>query len=569
MFKNCLALTKVLLHSLFDSGVDNSKKKKKKSSSKNGSLIFAAITLLIVLDIPLFISGFAFGLIFSSEDPSLMNAMWNLLLPVSMLLILLLSMISIVSVFFYSMDNTALLPLPLKSWEILVARFISSLGFVYFMELLFVAPIVLGMSLGYDLSIVQFVTSLFVLILLPIFPVSLCAIIFTFLSRVINFSKHKGAFTYISMFVAIAISLTISLSSSSIGNMGNPEDITIIFDLIKNADTVFIYIFPFLIPSAKALTIDSVWMKLVYVLISIVINAIFIALFAIVCQKPYYKTLRESNNNGGKKKKLSKEELAKVAKENNNNTFMSLVSTEWKVLKRSPAFFSNTVLAVVMVPIIMIVTFAIAFEVEGGKEGFGFAALIQDLQNLSMSNSLTLLGIVGIVLFLCSMNMTSSSAISRMGKSAGFIKTIPVKASTILYSKIFIGTVLSNLVALFFMILLCALGITNILDALLIFILVCSLNLLDNHIGLFFDLRKPVLDWDNENKAVKNNLNTLWAMLLSFLVIAIIVVLCIIFIAVTNGGYIAYAISLALSLGGNLLFHLHYSKKARKLFKAI
>lgn len=568
MFKNCFALTKVLLHSLFDSGVDNSKKKKKKSSSKNGSLIAAAIILLIVLDVPLFIFGLAYGLLFSAEDPSIMTAMWNLLLPASMLLILLLSILSIVSVFFYSMDNTALLPLPLKSWEILIARFISSLGFVYFMELLFVAPIILGMSLGYELSIMQFFVALLVLLLLPIFPVSLCAIIFTFLSRVINFSKYKGAFTYISMFIAIAISLTISLSSSSLGSsMGNPEDITFIFDLLKNTNNPLIYVFPFLIPAVKALTIDSIWIKLLLILLFLVINAVFVAIFAIVCQKPYYKTLRESNNNGGKKKKISKEEVAKETKD--GSTFGSLVSIEWKLLVRSPAFFSNTVLAVIMVPIIMVVMFAVSFEIQGGKEGFGFAALIQDLQGLSIANPIALLGITAIILFLCSMNMTSSSAISRMGKSAGFIKTIPVKASKILYSKVFIGTVLSNLVSLFFLILLCVLGVVNILDAFLIFILVCSLNLLDNHIGLFFDLRKPIIDWDNENKAVKNNLNTLWSMLLSFVVIAIIVVLCIIFIAVQNGGYIAYAISLALSLGGNLLFHLHYNKKAKVLFKAI
>ena len=103
-----------------------------------------------------------------------------------------------------------------------------------------------------------------------------------------------------------------------------------------------------------------------------------------------------------------------------------------------------------LMPIIMTVSFAVAFEVEGGPQGFGFQALIQDLQNQSLGNPIALLAIMGIVMFVCSMNMTSSSAISRMGKSAEFIKTIPVRPSTILYSKIFIGTVLSNLVSLLF-----------------------------------------------------------------------------------------------------------------------
>ena len=567
MFKNCLALTKVLLRSLFDAGADNSKKKKKKKSSKNSSTLIAAIILVVILDIPLLLSGLGLGLLIKMEDPTLMPSMWNLLLPISMLLILLLSMISIISVFFYSMDNTALLPLPLKSWEILVARFISSLGFVYFMELLFVAPIILGLGLGFELSIVQGLILLIVLLTLPIFPVSVCAIIFTFLSRVIDFSKHKGAFTYISMFLAIGISLSISLGSSSLGGAENPDDFKFLFDLIRNSGDTFIKFFPFLIPGSTALSNPNPWIKLLNIILLLVINGAFIAIFAIVCQKPYYKTLRESGNNGGKKKKISKEEISTETK--STPTFKSLVVTEWKTIARSPAFFSNTILAVIMLPVIMIVMFAISFEMQGGSQGFGFAALIQDLQNLSLENSLTLLGVSAITLFLCSMNMTSSSAISRMGKSAGFIKTIPLKGSTILYSKIFLGTLLSNLVSLLFLILLSVLGIINVFDTILLFILLFSLNLLDNHIGLYFDLRHPVLNWDNENKAVKNNLNTLWGMLLSFVVIVIIVVLCIIFSAVPFGGYIAYAISLLLSVVGNFLFHRYYQKDSRKLFKSI
>ena len=569
MFKNCFALTKILLKSVFDSGAISLKtnKKSSKKTSKNSSLIVASIILVLFLGVPMFLSGFAIGSIIKSYDPSAMIIMMDNILPIMMLAIFLLSMISIISVFFFSMDNISLLPLPLKSWEILIARFISSLGYVYLMELLFVAPIMIGLSIGFDLSIVQFVIALLVLIALPFFPISICAIVFTYLSRIINFSKYKNAFTYISVFLAIGISLTISLGSSSITGEFNPEDISKIVDLIKTMDSLFIKIFPFLIPAAKALTTSNVLVKLLWILLFLVINSLFVALFAIVCQKPYYKTLKESDNHGGKKKKFSKEELSSYS--SSSSTFKSLVVTEWRTIVRSPAFFSNTIMAVLLVPIIMVVAFAVAFEVEGGSQGFGFSALIQDLQNQSLGNSIALLAILAILLFLCSMNMTSSSAVSRMGKSASFIKTIPVKASTIVYSKLFIGTILSCFVSLAFIILLIVLGIINIFDGLLLFILVCSLNLLDNHFGFYFDLRKPVLNWDNENLAVKNNLNTLWGLLLSFVVIAIIVVLCIIFIAVTNGGYIAYAISLALSILGNVLFHLHYKKPAKLLFKAI
>jgi hypothetical protein len=127
------------------------------------------------------------------------------------------------------------------------------------------------------------------------------------LSRIINFSKYKGAFTYISVFLAVGISLFISLGSRSLGGSVNPDDISNILDLFRNWNSIFISIFPFLIPASKALSTSNILFKILWVLLFIIINSLFVGLFAIICQKPYYKTLRESDNNGGSKKKISKE----------------------------------------------------------------------------------------------------------------------------------------------------------------------------------------------------------------------------------------------------------------------
>ena len=564
MFKNCIALSKVMLKSLFDGGNVNNKKKK---TSKNGAVIAAVIILVLFLGVPLFFMGFASASALGSLDTALIPITFDNLLPIMMLAVLLLSMVSIISVFFFSMDNVSLLPLPLKSWEILIARFISSLGFVYLMELMFVVPLLLGISLGFSLSIIQAIVTLLIFIALPFFPISLCAIVFTFLSRIINFSKYKNAFTYISMIFAIAISVTISLGANTMGGEGEMEDLTQIVELLKNSKSIFIYVFPFLIPASKALSSSNILLKLVWTLLFLIINCVFIALFAVICQKPYYKTLRESDNHGGKKKKSSKKDITDY--KSSSSVFKTLVVSELKSIVRSPAFFSNTIMVTLLMPIIMVVSFVVSFEAKGGKEGFGIQALLQDVQNQSLSNPIALLAILGIVLFICSMNTASSSAISRMGKSAGFIKTIPVKGSTIVYSKTFIGTAIGCLVGLAMIVLFCVLKIIGIVDSILLFILVCSLNLLDNNIGFIFDLRKPVLNWDNENMAVKQNMNTLWAMLISMAIIVVTVGICLLGLLLPYGGYIAYGVILVLSVIANLLFHKHYQKSSKQLFKSI
>ena len=69
--------------------------------------------------------------------------------------------------------------------------------------------------------------------------------------------------------------------------------------------------------------------------------------------------------------------------------------------------------------------------------------------------------------------------------------------------------------------------------------------------------------------AVKNNLNSLWGILVSFAVIIVLGIIGVVFIFVPYGGYIAYSIFLILSLLGNFLFHKHYQKSSKVLFKSI
>ena len=162
MLKHCFALTKVLIKSLFDTKFGGQTKKYKKRNSKASTIALIAVLGLLVI-VPLFAYGYAVGGVIASVDTSVIKIIWDTLLPSAMIIIFLLSILSIVSVFFYSMDNAVLLPLPLKSWEILIARFITSLIFVYFTELLFVAPMIFGLGLGFELSIIQGLTLLLVL----------------------------------------------------------------------------------------------------------------------------------------------------------------------------------------------------------------------------------------------------------------------------------------------------------------------------------------------------------------------------------------------------------------------
>ena len=167
--------------------------------------------------------------------------------------------------------------------------------------------------------------------------------------------------------------------------------------------------------------------------------------------------------------------------------------------------------------------------------------------------------------------MTSATAISRMGNNASFIKFIPMSSIRIVHIKIFWGVFLSSVICLILSVLLVVFNFLTILDALIIFILSSSVFVFLNYLGLYFDLRKPMIHWDNETAAVKNNLNTLWYMLACFAIIIGVVIIEIIITSLNLplAGYVLAGIIFILSLIGNYLFYRYYSRGSKVIFDNI
>ena len=193
MFNNTISLIKVLSKSLYDLSFNNSNKKKKTSK---GAIIAILIIVGVFCVVPFFISGFATAQLVLLQKPDVLPNLWNIILPIFTLAILLLSIITIISVFFLSSENKILLPLPLKSWEILLARFVSALFLIYIIEGLIFAPTIIGLGVGSNLNVLGYISLIITLFALPVLPIAIVGTIFTLLSSIINFAKYKDAFNY-------------------------------------------------------------------------------------------------------------------------------------------------------------------------------------------------------------------------------------------------------------------------------------------------------------------------------------------------------------------------------------
>ena len=123
--------------------------------------------------------------------------------------------------------------------------------------------------------------------------------------------------------------------------------------------------------------------------------------------------------------------------------------------------------------------------------------------------------------FMGGINMISSTAISREGTNAYFMKFIPVPVETQAFAKAACGIIISAVSGWLLLIPLhLVLSYPIYLD--LIFVVGSLVSvIMTNLFGILIDLLRPKLVWEQEAAAVKQNLNGVISILLSFLLAAV------------------------------------------------
>ncbi|MEA4821822.1 MAG: hypothetical protein VB122_06310, partial [Erysipelotrichales bacterium] len=121
--------------------------------------------------------------------------------------------------------------------------------------------------------------------------------------------------------------------------------------------------------------------------------------------------------------------------------------------------------------------------------------------------------------------LISSTAASRMGKSASFVKYIPCNTLTTVNIKTFWGNVLGIVPALLIAVALGVFKIISPLDMVALILPIIPSFLVLNYIGFIIDAKNPKLNWVNETQAVKSNLNSVFYLFGVWAIIGILVAL--------------------------------------------
>ncbi len=422
------------------------------------------------------------------------------------LMLILITFTTFPSVFYFSKDLPTLLSMPLKPQSIIMAKTL----------VLFVFQTPLVAMLGLPAFVAAIYTHTFtifqlVLIFVGALIVSWCSLVIVGILTILivrcfpslaNKDRFMKIFGVLVVVFAIGLSVVSMNMGESIGarevaNLSIPEGIFLPVWVALNA-----------IRSQNVLWIAAL----------LVLPVVLSYVFLLLAKTIYLKSAVSAIANTPKKMKAAKMDTRQ-------RSMVDLFrQNEFRSLFRTPAYFTNLVMVVPLIPILMdVLAYQTMSKMTAYSGPIDLAALLESVGVPLWAIGLSA-GMFGGFMF-SSLNSISATVISRQGTNGiHFLKTIPVPIQNFLTASLQVGTIMSmscmvlSLPALFFVFTPCPwiLPVTFLLGS----IPACVLA---NQIDLIADLLRPKLVWQEETEVVKNNMNIFLVMLVTLAAAGIIV----------------------------------------------
>jgi ABC-2 type transport system permease protein len=187
------------------------------------------------------------------------------------------------------------------------------------------------------------------------------------------------------------------------------------------------------------------------------------------------------------------------------------------LLFRTPIYFMNCILMNFLWPVFLIVPFMADSNSQGQlKVGISF---IQTNNKVGV----VIAAAFAISIFISTTNLIAATAISREGKNVFTLKYMPIDFRQIIIGK----TMPAIVMGVFSVLIILIMGILLIKFSVVVIIFICIVCLLGivftSFTGILIDLTFPKLNWDTEQKAVKQNMNGVLNMVIGIAAAAIII----------------------------------------------
>jgi len=416
----------------------------------------------------------------------------------------------VINLFYLAGDAQSLLALPLRGWQVLGARFMVVLCYEYFTELPFLLPPLIIFGIKSGASPLYWIYSLLGFLLIPLLPLGLATIPTVILMRFANLGRSKDLLKILGGLIAVVLAIGLQFVFQKLGP--NAADPAFLQNLLTDPNGLMNLISG-VFPSTKYLGLalinanNAVGLINLLLFTSLSFAAVFLAWA--VGDKLYFKGLVGSTETTARRKKLTNSDYKRLVI--GSPALLSYCKKEIRLLIRTPIYFINCVLTNILVPVVLIIPFWLQSRNETGPMPW------EDL--LSTQDGLVILmaAITGVAVFLTATNAISATSLSREGKEFFISKYIPLSFQKQIQAKLISAYIFGGLGTLLLLIAVNVMLPLNISvnGTILAVSLVAIIPIIEA--GLLIDILRPKLDWDNEQKAVKQNLNVILEMFCSIL----------------------------------------------------
>lgn len=424
------------------------------------------------------------------------------------------SIFEILNVLYFSKDLKIFLRMPINAIDIVHSKLLKIITSEYEMELIMLGIPMIVYGIIEKLSILYFLYIPIILVIVPIIPISITALIVALIMRITNKLKNKSKVMYVTIIISFFV---VNLILSFLG--GNGFSVKVFESAILQENGLAILIankLKLIIPIMNTLlnynNIDGIKNILQYSLISFESYIIAILLISPI----YFNGVIGTIINGDKK--ILKEKIDLKLKDFKQKTPKeSYLIKEYVVIRRSPIFFIQCLLLPILFSI-AILLIALSMALFTRIFGYNMISEITIRANQPWGTG----AFLSISQIFYMLNFTSIIAISKEERWAILSKYLPIKLSRQINMKLLIGKI-SNFIAsiaVIFWYYVCTLNMINTIFVLLICL---ELNIFGEKIKILIDLKNPKINWDNEYTMMKQNTNVMFELFYTMLIIIFLI----------------------------------------------
>lgn len=534
--------------------IKNSKRQEKQNTVKEKVLSFIAFAIVFgFLAISMTVLSFTVTKKLKEIDQS--YTFINILVLMNFFILFAKSIFESLNVLYFSKDLKHLLRMPIKSKDIINAKFINMILSEYQMEFIMLAIPMIVYGIIMKVEITFYLYTVLVLLILPIIPIVTTSIVVAIIMRFSNHLKNKTQVLYITIIIsAILIDLIFTgfkpikvtkqeFEAAVLKPNGLATMIADKIELIKPImNTLLNYNNENGIKNLSIYIVESIVM---YILGILVISKIYL--------KGVIGTTINSKKIKGDTTKLTIEDFKK------QNKIKSYVQKERKTISRTPIFCIQCLMIPIIYPLIILEVFIVAVIVSK-KLGIDIIQNFLGIINTSIGQAI-FIG-VGLVFFM--MNFCSIIGISKDCKTAILTKTLPIKLEKQFNIKTSIGKRI-NMLSVIIITFSYWYAVKNLAPTIIMFTILYVLNSIGEKIKLLIDIRKPQINWDNEYTMMKQNTNIMNVL---FYTLSILIALYIISKIIPQAHYYLATI-LGIVIASYFIITNYISKKQNKIFDKV